>query len=93
MSSAMRTMLTCRWAARRIQRYLDADPSAPLDPGEVRRLEAHLATCTRCTALTEEYRGLHRALMTWATRRIAPEQQALARLHRVADQLVREGRG
>ena len=41
MIKAVRTMLTCHWSARRIQRYLDADPAAQLDADEIRRLEAH----------------------------------------------------
>ena len=35
MSGTVRQMLTCHWSAQRIQRYLDADPAAPLTPGEV----------------------------------------------------------
>jgi hypothetical protein len=30
MMSSLLTMLTCHWSARRIQRYLDADPAALL---------------------------------------------------------------
>ena len=68
MTGTLRQMLTCRWSARRIQRYLDADPAAPLAPGEIARLEAHLATCERCLRVTAEHRVLHRALATWSVR-------------------------
>jgi len=53
-------------AARRIQRYLDADPAAPLTPGEISRLERHLATCEKCTQVATEHRALHRALSLWS---------------------------
>ncbi len=62
MKQSLRQMITCRWSARRIQRYLDADPSAPLSPSEVARLEEHLARCSRCAQTSEEHRVLHRAL-------------------------------
>lgn len=66
MTGTMRQMLTCHWSARRIQRYLDADPAAPLSPGEISRLEAHLATCHKCTRVATEHRALHRALSVWS---------------------------
>lgn len=66
MTGTLRQMLTCHWTARRIQRYLDADPAAPLTPGEIARLEEHLATCERCTRVAFEHRALHRALSVWS---------------------------
>jgi hypothetical protein len=57
MMSAIATMLTCHWSARRIQRYLDSDPATPLEPGEVRRLEAHLATCESAPRLPRSTAG------------------------------------
>ncbi len=65
MKQSMRQMITCHWSARRIQRYLDADPSAPLTPGEIAKIEAHLAKCEKCTQTAEEHRALHRALSRW----------------------------
>ncbi len=67
--TSVTSMWTCHWARRRLQRYFDADPSARLTRVEVHRLEAHLATCERCTALAGDHRGLHRALLRrWAHR-------------------------
>ncbi len=66
MTGTLRQMLTCHWSARRIQRYLDADPAAPLTPREVARLEGHLAICERCDRVVFEYRMLHRALSRWS---------------------------
>lgn len=66
MIGTLRQMLTCHWSARRIQRYLDADPAAPLTPGDVSRLEGHLATCERCNQIVAEHRALHRALSLWS---------------------------
>lgn len=91
MISAVSTMLTCRWSARRIQRYLDADPSAALNSDQVRRLEAHLAACRRCSATVAEYRGIRRALARWSARR-APDPAALARLRVAAERIMAEDR-
>jgi len=67
MTGTLRQMVTCHWSARRIQRYLDADPAARLTPGEISRLEGHLATCAKCTQLAAEHRALHRALSLWSS--------------------------
>lgn len=66
MTGTLRQMMACHWSARRIQRYLDADPAAPLTPGQVARLEGHLATCERCTRVAAEHRALHRTLSLWS---------------------------
>ncbi len=90
MTGAVRQMLTCHWTARRIQRYLDADPAAPLTPGEIARLEEHIATCERCREVVRQHRALHRALSLWSgARRTDPA--AVDRLRTVLDDLV-EGR-
>lgn len=87
MIGTMRTMLTCHWTARRIQRYLDADPSAPLSPGEVTRLEQHVATCARCQEVARQHRVLHRALSWWSGG-AGTDPAAVERLRTVLDDLV-----
>lgn len=62
MITSLRRMLSCHWSARRIQRYLDADPSAPLAPGEIVRLQSHLAVCEKCAQVADELRSLRIAL-------------------------------
>ncbi len=89
MISSIRRMLTCHWSARRIQRYLDADLSAALAPGEVRRLEEHLAICEKCSQVAAEHQVLNRALARWSGQRL-PDPASLARLHAVMDRLVDE---
>jgi predicted anti-sigma-YlaC factor YlaD len=83
-------MVTCHWSARRIGRYLDNDPTAPLTPSEVKRLEEHLAVCEKCSSVTEEHRALHRALSRWSQQRL-PDDAALARLHATLDKITAEG--
>lgn len=78
-------MVACWWSARRIQRYIDADPAAPLTAQDVRRLEAHLAVCERCTAAVKESRGIKAALGRLADRR-APSPARVARLRLQARQ-------
>ncbi len=80
MTGTLRQMLTCHWSARRIQRYLDADPAAPLTPGEIARLEGHLATCQKCTRVAMEHRVLHRALSLWSGG-TGVDPESVARVH------------
>lgn len=82
-------MWTCHWARRRLQRYLDADPSAPLTVSEVNRLEAHLATCERCSKVEREYRGLSGALQGWAAAR-QPDPALVARVRLTAERIASE---
>jgi anti-sigma factor RsiW len=89
MISSISTMLTCHWSARRIQRYLDADPAALLDSAEVQHLEAHLATCEKCAAAAQEYRGVRRALLGWSQRR-TPDPAIAARVLLAAERLMAE---
>ncbi len=92
MMPSLSTMLTCHWSARRIQRYLDADPAALLEQGESQRLEAHLATCEKCAAAAEEYRGVRRALARWSQRRM-PDPAITARVRLGAERLMTEDAG
>jgi anti-sigma factor RsiW len=87
MIMSLRSMLTCRWAARRIQRYLDDDPAARLDRLELARLEAHLAVCARCSGRAEQYRALQLALRSWADQQ-APDPGLVARLHDAAERVI-----
>ena len=91
MIGAVRTLLSCHLTARRLQRYLDADPTAGLHPDEIRRLEAHLAECARCAAAVADYRALRWAMMR-LSRVTGPDPAAVARLRRVVDQLVQQAR-
>lgn len=87
MITSLRRMVTCHWSARRIGRYLDNDPTAPLTQSEVKRLEDHLAVCEKCTGVTAEHRVLHRALSRWSQQRL-PDEAALARLHTTLDKIT-----
>lgn len=75
----MRTMIECWLAASRVERYLDADPSAPLRPDERERLAAHLAVCDRCNRAAARHQVLRASL-----RRLGdhhhPDPVAVARL-------------
>lgn len=82
-------MWTCRWARRRVHRYLDADPSLPLTAREVRRLEAHLAICARCATTAADHRALRRALADWS-QRYAPDPAMVERMHATVRDLVVE---
>jgi anti-sigma factor RsiW len=55
-------MAKCHWTARRLQRYIDADPAALLPAADARRIESHLRDCDRCQASEDEYRNLAKLL-------------------------------
>lgn len=85
-------MLTCHWSARRILRYLDADPAARLDPSELQRLEAHLATCEKCAVAAQEYRGVRRLVLGWSRRR-QPDPAITAVMRIAAERPMAEDAG
>lgn len=85
-------MWTCHWARRHVHRYLDADPSLPLTAREIRRLEAHLATCARCATTAEDYRRLRRALADWSHGR-APDPAIMEQIHAWVRDLVTDDAG
>ncbi len=87
MSGAVRQMITCHWTARRLQRYLDADPAAPLTPAEAARLEEHVAICEKCQEVMGQHRLLRRALSSWAARQPL-DPTGVERLRSVLDDLV-----
>lgn len=89
MRQSLTQMITCRWSARRIQRYLDADPAAHLTPGEVARIEAHLAICEKCTQVAAEHRVLHTALSRWWGEAPA-DAEAATRLRGFLDGITQE---
>ncbi|MCZ4077716.1 zf-HC2 domain-containing protein [Rhodococcus sp. H36-A4] len=88
MMKTARMMLTCHWSARRLQRYLDADPSGRLDPTEVRRIEAHLAVCARCRAAEGEFRQIDTALSRWTVRTV-PDEKSVEHARKFVDRLTR----
>ena len=92
MISATRKMLTCHWSARRIQRYLDADPAAPRPPEQVHRLESHLKTCEKCAATAEDCRRLRRALLLFCQRH-ALDPAVLIRARARAEHLLSQNAG
>ncbi|OLT20525.1 hypothetical protein BJF81_04370 [Ornithinimicrobium sp. CNJ-824] len=91
MKQSLRQMLECRWSARHVQRYLDADPSASLTPQEVQRLEEHLDVCARCTQVVQEHRALHHALTLTLGPTSLPDEDAVDRLRRFVAGLDEEG--
>ena len=79
MSMSARQMLACHRNRRRLQRFLDRDPAAPLTPAEMLEVEHHLGQCERCTGLAEEYRALRRSLQSWGSL-LGPDDDALRRV-------------
>lgn len=80
MAMSPRQMVACHRNRRRLQRFLDRDPAAPLTPAELLEVEHHLSQCERCTGLAEEYRALHRSLQTWGSV-LGPDDDAVRRVH------------
>ncbi len=86
----MMGMTTCWWAARRLDRYIDADPSAMLDAAEAQRLERHAATCRRCAADLAERQRVQESLRGFGARRLT-EPASLERLDAIAAELRSSG--
>ena len=91
MITGIRRMLSCHFTAQRLQRYLDADPAAPLQPAEVRRLEAHLSECARCAAAVADFRAMRWAMLR-LSRAVGPDPVLVHRMHRVVDRLLEDER-
>ncbi len=89
MITGLGELLACHFTARRLQRYLDADPAAPLTATEVRRLEAHLADCDRCSSAAADFRSMRWAMLR-LSRLVGPDPAAVQRLHSTVDQLLEE---
>lgn len=87
MITNIRMMITCHFTARRISRYLDADPSAPLTTGEIHRLEDHLTKCNRCQTAMSQYRSIAAALERRRLTR-GPDEQAVMHMRDVVDRIV-----
>ncbi|MBI1352346.1 MAG: zf-HC2 domain-containing protein [Actinomycetales bacterium] len=87
----VRELLRCHWASRRLQRYLDADPTAALSDAEVTRLQSHLAECRICQESASEYRSLAR-LLSRLRPLTAPDPDTVARVRAQATRATDEGR-
>ncbi len=87
MSMSIPRMLECRRTRRRLQRFLDRDPSAPLTTAEVTQVEEHLRGCERCTGLAEEYRALHRSLEHLGAT-LEPDDEAVRRVRLALDRAL-----
>ncbi len=87
----MRTMIECRHAASRLERYLDADPSAPLRADERARLATHLAVCDQCSHEAARHQVLRTCLRRLGDRH-RPDAAAVARLTDLARTIATDGR-
>ena len=70
-------MPECHWVRAHLIRYLDRDPSAPMSPEELARLETHIAICDRCSAISKDYRETSQALSRLRTH---VDKESIARL-------------
>lgn len=86
MGLGMLKILRCPWSRRRLDRYLDDDPAAPLSQRERRRLESHLAVCQWCTRTLEGHRLVRRVLAA-AAADSTPDAGAVRRLQLLLDDL------
>ncbi len=88
----MMQMTTCWWAARRLDRYVDGDPSARLSSSEEARVARHASTCRRCARDLAERREVRDELRSLG-RRLPTDREALERLDAVAATLRSTGTG
>ncbi len=79
--------LRCKWATRRLQRYLDMDPAAPLSESEVARVRAHIADCEKCSMSVAHYKQINSALR-WLGESKVPDEASLNRLKSALDEIA-----
>jgi RNA polymerase sigma factor (sigma-70 family) len=82
----MMGLTTCWWTARRLDRYLDRDPSALLSSADTARLERHADACRRCARELAGRREVREALRAHDRRR-PTDVGALERLDALAASL------
>jgi anti-sigma factor RsiW len=82
-------MRECRRTRRRLQQFLDRDPSAPLTAEEERQVQAHLAICERCQGLAADFTALHHSLGRLGAE-LAPDQEVVDRVRHTLDSLLDE---
>ena len=75
----------CRWARRRLDRWLDGDRAEPLSTSERARLERHLAACTWCAELAADHRAVAGRLAAAA---VPADRDRVARLTGALDRLA-----
>ena len=85
--SEVMSMPECRWVRSHLTQYLDRDPSAPLNDEELNRLEAHIAICEKCAAISEDYRETSKALSQY---RKHVDQESIERLSNSLKKLTSE---
>jgi len=85
--SEVMSMPECRWVRSHLTQYLDRDPSAPLSDEELARIQAHIAICDRCSAISEDYRETARALSQY---RKHIDQESIERLSNSLRKLTSE---
>lgn len=83
----LRLLPECRRTRRRLQRFLDRDPSAPLTAAEEREVQAHLEICEKCQNLAADFTALHASLGRLGAG-LAPEQDVIDRVHGFLDSIV-----
>jgi len=85
--SEVMSMPECHWVKSHLTQYLDRDPSAPMSEAELIRLEAHIAICERCAAVSENYRETSKALSQLRTH---VDQESIDRLSNSLKRLISE---
>ena len=83
--SEVMSMPECHWVRAHLIRYLDRDPSAPMSPEELARLETHIAICEKCASVSEDYRETSYALSQLRTH---IDQESIARLSASLEKLT-----
>ena len=79
--------LRCKWATRRLQRYLDMDPAASLSESEEARVRAHIADCEKCSTSVADYNQINSALRRLGVSQV-PDEMSLLRLKSVIDEIA-----
>jgi hypothetical protein len=74
----------CKINSRRLSRYIDRDPAAPLNESEIRKVKAHLVECEKCTAVVNDFTTMKSA-MRWLGANQPPDESGIERLKHALD--------
>lgn len=69
----------CKINSRRLSRYIDRDPAAPLSESEILKVQLHLVECEKCAVAVRDLTNMKYA-MRWLGSSQMPDESSIERL-------------
>lgn len=71
--------MRCRITSRRLSRYIDRDPAAPLSASEILKVKSHLDECEKCTAAVRDLSNIKSTMRRLGSAQM-PDESSIERL-------------